>query len=305
MTATTPALPDGVHAVREPRTRVGAIPMYPVPAWTAAFPWLVHGTTGAVAGDGDAPRSHDDGSPADGATSAAGGGPRPQPDGTTGVDGMGTSEGAENADGSADLGLFEGAPVGRVLGRWRGLREGLGVPRAVHSEQVHGARMIEHLDRLPGLFIARGYDGHVTGMPGILLTVSVADCVPISLVDPKLRRITLLHAGWRGTASGIVESGLDAIGGVPDRIHAHLGPAICGECYEVGPEVHDGLGLPVPETNTPVDLRAVQAGRLVEGGVAPDHITVSAHCTKHDPGFFSHRGGSVGRQVGVLGVRKR
>ncbi len=144
----------------------------------------------------------------------------------------------------------------------------------------------------------------MTGVPGILLTVSLADCVAISLVDPELQRVALLHAGWRGTAAGIVESGVEALGGNVARFHAHLGPAICGECYEVGPEVHRALGLDPPERNTPVDLRAVQARRLIEEGVAPERITVSAHCTKHDEGFFSHRGGDTGRQVGVLGVRR-
>lgn len=278
MTLSIPALPEGVSTVREPRTAVGGIPFHPVPAWTAAFPWLVHGTTGAVVNAG-----------------ANGAGP--------GEDG-GADDRIGPGGGSSDMGLFGAAPVGQVLGRWRALREGLRIPRAVHSEQVHGAGITEHMERLPGLFVSHGRDGHVTGYPGILLTVSLADCVAISLVDPELQRVALLHAGWRGTAAGVVESGMDALGGDPDRVHAHLGPAICGACYEVGPEVHRALGLDAPETNAPVDLRAVQARRLMEAGVAPDRITVSAHCTKHDDGFFSHRAGDAGRQVGVLGVRR-
>lgn len=288
MTATTPALPDGVRTVREPRTAVGGIPLHPVPAWTAAFPWLVHGTTGASLAGGSGDGVGPDAGPDD-AGSGRSGAPDP------GDAPVGTS---------ADLGLFGAAPVGAVLGRWRALREELRMPRAVHSEQVHGAGITEHMERLPGLFVSHGRDGHVTGYPGILLTVSLADCVAISLVDPELQRVALLHAGWRGTAAGIVESGLDALGGDIGRIHAHLGPAICGGCYEVGPEVHRALGLEPPETNTPVDLRAVQARRLVEAGVSPDRVTVSTHCTRHDDGFFSHRAGDVGRQLGVVGVRR-
>lgn len=283
-----PGLPDGVTTVREPRTDVGGLPFYPVPAWTAAFPWLIHGTTGASDG------GH--GAGAGGAGAAGSGGAA----GATGA----AADGGRDPD-PADLGLFGDAPVGPVLGRWRALREALGVPRAVHSEQVHGTGVVEHMERLPGLFIGHGRDGHVTGYPGILLTVSVADCVPIFLVETKLRRVALLHGGWRGTAAGVVESGLDALGGDHDRVHAHLGPAVCGACYEVGPEVHQALGLDRPGTSSPVDLRAVQARRLADAGVTPDRITVSEHCTKHDAGFFSHRGGSRGRQVGVLAVRRR
>ena len=86
-------------------------------------------------------------------------------------------------------------------------------------------------------------------------------------------------------------------------MHAHLGPAICGACYEVGPEVHEALGQPPPTDNAPIDLRAVQAHQLIEAGVAPERITVSAHCTRCGTGFFSHRAGDAGRQLGVLGIR--
>lgn len=266
---TTPALPDGVTPVREPRTEAGGIPLHPVPTWTAAFPWLVHGTTGA----GEGP---------DEADGRADGGPGP----------------------GTDLGLFGDVPAGVSHHRWAALRDGLGVGRAVHSRQVHSARIMEHMERLPGLFVTDGYDGHITGYPGILLTVSVADCVPIFLVDPTLQRVGLLHGGWRGTAAGIVEAGIEAMGSDPSRLLAHLGPAICGRCYEVGPEVHEGLGLEVPGSPSPVDLRAVQARRLVAGGVPAERVSVSRWCVKHDDGFYSHRGGHGGRQLGVLGVRR-
>lgn len=205
--------------------------------------------------------------------------------------------------GTWDLGLFGDNPVGESMARWRRLREHTGLPRAVHALQVHECRVLDHHESSPGLHVAEGFDGHVTDRAGILLTVTVADCVPISLVDPDRRRIALLHGGWRGTAAGIVEAGLAAIGSETERLFAHMGPAICGDCYEVGPEVHEALRLPVPDTNTPVDVRAVQARQLVDAGVPPERVTVSEHCTLCGSGFFSHRGGSPGRQVGVLGIR--
>ena len=261
----TPALPAGVRRVRETRAD-GAVPVHVHPEWARAFPWLVQGTTGAgAAGDGD------------------------------GLDdGLG--------DGF-DLGLFGDTPVGTTLGRWRALREALGVPTAVHSRQVHGREIRIHDDPGPGLVVGEGDDGHLTDRPGVLLTVSVADCVPISLVDPERRRIALLHGGWRGTAAGILGRGLDALGAAPGTVRVHLGPAICGRCYEVGPEVHEALGLPRPPTNTPVDVRAVQARQAVAAGVPADRVTVSEHCTRCGTGFFSHRGGSGGRQMGLLALR--
>ena len=212
-------------------------------------------------------------------------------------------QGTTGASGAFDLGLYGGTPVGTVLARWRALREALGVPTAVHSRQVHGAGIRRHGDPGPGLLVEDGHDGHVTDQAGVLLTVSVADCVPISLVDPERRRIALLHGGWRGTAAGILGRGFDALGAEPASVWVHLGPAICGRCYEVGPEVHEALGLAPPPANTPVDVRAVQAREAVGRGVPPRQVTVSEHCTLCGSGFFSHRGGSGARQMGLLAVR--
>lgn len=204
-----------------------------------------------------------------------------------------------------DLGLFGTAPVGPVLRRWGALREAAGMPAAVHAHQVHGAGILAHDRPLgPGLLITEGVDGHRTGAAGILLTVSVADCVPVFLVAPRTRRVAMLHGGWRGTAAGIVPAGIRDLGGdSPGDLHVHLGPAICGGCYEVGPEVHEALGLPVPPTNTPADIRAVQARQAIQAGVPAGQVTASAHCTRCGDGFFSHRAGDPERQMGVVGIR--
>ena len=137
------------------------------------------------------------------------------------------------------------------------------MPRWVHGRQVHGATVRLHEAGPPGLAISPSCDGHVSGAPGVLLTVGLADCVGISLVDPVRRAVALLHSGWRGTAAGILEAGITVLRERLDShardLHVHLGPAICGRCYEVGPEVHAALGLPAPRGPQPVDLRAVLA----------------------------------------------
>ncbi len=217
----------------------------------------------------------------------------------------GRGEGGEG--GGVDLGLFGRTPVGEALSRWRMLRVETGMRRAVHSLQVHGREILAHDTDDPGLVITEGYDGHLTRTPGVLLTVSVADCVPISIVAPgrngSSARVVLLHGGWRGTAAGILQAGLARIGPAAGTPQVHLGPAICGPCYEVGPEVHEALGLTIPDWPAPVDVRAVLARQAIEAGIPPASITVSDHCTRCGDGFFSHRAGSAGRQVGVLGIR--
>lgn len=206
----------------------------------------------------------------------------------------------------ADMGLFGSQPVGPALARWRALREVLGFEAILHSRQVHGRDILDHGEIPPGFHLAPDADGHVTGAAGVLVTVSVADCVPIWIVDPAERRIALLHAGWRGIAAGIFEAGLDRMRRGPsgDHLEVHLGPSICGRCYEVGPDVHAALDLDVPEDREPVDLRAVLKARARQAGIAPSDITSPPYCTRCDSDlFFSHRGGSTGRQIAFAGIR--
>lgn len=131
-------------------------------------------------------------------------------------------------------------------GRWRAV---------VRSRQVHGSVVHVHADVPDGEIVPGDGDGHVTAVAGVLLTVRVADCVPVFIADPSGRVVGLLHAGWRRTAAGILESGIRAMtsnfGSLPAELAVHLGPAICGDCHEVGPEVFQSLGEPPPRAPGP------------------------------------------------------
>lgn len=206
----------------------------------------------------------------------------------------------------ADMSLFGDTAAGQVVPRWQRLRDELLCTTIVHSRQVHQASVLLH-DRLPpGLLVAADADGHATRTPGTLLAVSVADCVPIFIAAPAAQAVALLHGGWRGVAAGILEQGIgvlrDAFDADATGLHVHLGPAICGECYEVGREVSRGLGLPAEASH--VDLRAHLVHRALALGVDPSRITVSEICTRHgDSPFYSHRGGCAERQIAVLAIR--
>lgn len=212
-------------------------------------------------------------------------------------------------DPSRDLGLFGDAPAGPVHARWEALRQALGAVSVVHARQPHGRTVRLHGVTSPGLTLAPPCDGHLTRSPGVALAISVADCVPVYLVAPESRVVGVVHAGWRGAAAGILEGAVqrlgDHLGVAPRALHLHLGPAICGDCYEVGPEVHQGLGLAVPEGPKPVDLRGVLARRAGSLGIAPERTTRSSHCTLcGEARLFSHRGGDAGRQMAFIGVRR-
>jgi len=211
-------------------------------------------------------------------------------------------------DEPADFSLFreDGPPA--PPSRWLELAERLGFPTVVHAKQIHESRVLLHQGGEAGLLVGPDADGHTSAAPGLLMAVTVADCTPIYLVDAENRAVSLVHAGWRGVAAGILEAAAagmaEAFGSRPKDLSLHLGPAICGDCYEVGPEVHLALGLPDPGGPTPVALRAVLAAKALALGVKEEEITRSTHCTRcGDSPFFSHRRGEPERQVGFLGIR--
>lgn len=206
-----------------------------------------------------------------------------------------------------DLGLWSDAPVAEVMGRWRALRHGFPTfETVVLGNQIHGT-VVETATRGRGWTQMEAVDGWVTTEPGVLLTVTVADCVPVYLIVPG-KGVALLHGGWRGTAGGIMPAGLERLLVATDASAAdivmHCGVGICGQCYEVGSEVMSGCGAAADGPGPwHLDLRARLADEADRLGVR--QITSSPWCSAHDrPSFYSHRasGGSDGRMVAYVGI---
>lgn len=108
-------------------------------------------------------------------------------------------------------------------------------------KQVHGADAL--LIEAPEQGLRQG-DALVTRVPGLLLAVTTADCVPVLLADPETRVVAAAHAGWRGAVAGIVEATLarmTAAGAAPERVRAALGPAIRQASYQVDPPFRDAV----------------------------------------------------------------
>jgi len=194
-------------------------------------------------------------------------------------------------------------PARVITERWSALRSELstGGPRLATASQVHGDRVLVHHDCWEGWLRAADADGHVSTSRGTALAVTVADCVPVFIAHPS-GAIALLHSGWKGTATRIVERGIQALAerGFPaGELRVHTGPAICGKCYEVSPDVYARLTGISPETPRTVDLRDLIATHARGAGVR--HISTSGSCTRCDnERFYSHRAGDSGRQLGVM-----
>lgn len=207
------------------------------------------------------------------------------------------------------LGLWSEEPVGQVMTRWRAFRAAFGAqfPSVMLSHQVHGTDVVWHGSTNAGWHILDGVDGHATAAAGQLLTVTVADCIPVYLAVPTKRVIALVHAGWRGVAGRILERTVELLRREAfcrgTDIVMHCGVGVCGQCYEVGEEVYSRLtGRPV-DRPTHVDLRSVLRTQAADLGI--DQVTISSFCTAHDHDkFFSHRasGGRDGRMVAYLGL---
>jgi YfiH family protein len=197
-------------------------------------------------------------------------------------------------------------PVAAVMGRWYALRGELlaAAPRFATARQVHGADVAEHAAGWRGWLRVDAADGHFAAARGTAMAVTVADCVPVFVAHPS-GAIALLHAGWRGTAARILERGIAAFarhGMRASELRVHLGPSICGRCYEVSPDVYGELTGRLPERPTPIDLRALLADQAAAAGVR--EIATSGACTRCDNGrFYSHRAGDDGRQLGVMVAR--
>jgi YfiH family protein len=194
-------------------------------------------------------------------------------------------------------------PVGEVMTRWTRLQDELSpyARRTVIGRQVHGSTVITHRGGWEGLLRTGEADGHLAAERGIILAVSIADCVPIFMAHES-GIVALLHSGWRGTVGRIIDSGVKAytrLGIAPDELTVHLGPSICGRCYEVSADVREQLtGQPATREGK-VDLRSLIAEHARELGVT--RISVSADCTKCDNDrYFSHRAGDTGRQIAVI-----
>lgn len=191
--------------------------------------------------------------------------------------------------------------------------------------QVHGAdvRVVSNKEdsRSESVYC----DAQVTNRPGVLLGVKTADCVPVLLGDPRTGACAGAHAGWKGTLAEIVRHTLarmrEEFGTDAGDVHAAIGPAARGCCYEVGAEVitafrekfpraSEELFTPTREGHALVDLQRANREQLVAAGVRAERVHTLPLCTICRPDlFFSYRRdrklhGRTGRLLSVIGRRE-
>ncbi len=177
--------------------------------------------------------------------------------------------------------------------------------------QIHSADVLQVMK--PGSY--SDVDGLVTKNPELVLSLQVADCIPLFLIDETAQVLGLIHAGWRGAAGGITTQALEtmfAAGAQPVSLSAIIGPCIRQADFEVGPEFAAMFPSEFlaagKDDHYFLDLPGFVKVQLSESGISSKNIHDSQLNTYTSPAkYHSYRrdGNNAGRMFAVLGWKKQ
>lgn len=193
--------------------------------------------------------------------------------------------------------------------------------RLATAWQVHGDGIKVVADDHDASTSDEKFDGLVSNLPGVLVGVKTADCVPVLVGDTVTGAFAAVHAGWRGSANSIVAKAVERMRDVfateAENLVCAIGPAAtCGR-YEIGQDVIDlfeqnfeagGKYLsPTRDGHALIDLHRASKDQLLEKGVRESSIFIAPFCTMERTDlFFSYRVekkryGKTGRLLSVVG----
>lgn len=187
---------------------------------------------------------------------------------------------------------------------------GIELDHVASAYQVHGDGILH----VHAPCREEGFDALITDVPGIFLTVTVADCTPILVLDPVRPAIAAVHAGWRGTVLGILQKTIlrmqEVFGTNPADCRAFIGTCIDDCSYEVDADVAQHFREPYarwsPELKKYlIDLKAANQAQLLQAGLIAENIEISPFSTVlNNDLFFSYRKekGVTGRMLNGIGL---
>ncbi len=171
--------------------------------------------------------------------------------------------------------------------------------KTVYAPQIH-SRIIRRIENKSFLSPVDSCDGFITDKNGISLLIRMADCVPILFYGDGV--VCAVHAGWRGTVSGIGEEAIlqfEKYGVKPENIIVAIGHCIHSCCFEVKEDFVEAVSkergelfalkhIKKTEKGIFADLVSMNEDILRASGVS--QIDKSEHCTACNPSLFhSHR----------------
>jgi polyphenol oxidase len=171
----------------------------------------------------------------------------------------------------------------------------------VYMNQVHGDAVeiiSQHTSVTPTC------DALVTAIPGITLAVMTADCIPLLLSSGSV--VAAVHVGRRGLLNSVATKTVKVMRDLgATSVSAHIGPSICGTCYEVDEDTFNEVVADHPlcasrtaQSTHSLDLVAGLVAELEKSSVSS---AIDSRCTKEDPNLFSYRKSQrTGRQAGLI-----
>jgi YfiH family protein len=200
-----------------------------------------------------------------------------------------------------NLGLRNGDVAEAVATNRSALQQALALPAAPRWLcQVHGSEVAE-LGPLPSADEPVA-DAAVSRVPGTVLSILTADCLPVLFCAVDGREIAAAHAGWRGLAGGVLEATLEQMASPRGDVLAWLGPCIGAASYEVGDEVrtafvaHDAAAsacfAPTRPGHWLCDLAGLARQRLQAAGLR--QVSGGGFDTFADSRFYSYRRDAAG-----------
>ncbi|MDZ7611311.1 MAG: peptidoglycan editing factor PgeF [Candidatus Moranbacteria bacterium] len=176
-------------------------------------------------------------------------------------------------------------------------KNNLGGCKLVSARLVHDSR-VEVVGKDSQIIIEKA-DGLVARQKEIVLAVTVADCLPIYLFDPKTKVCGVLHAGWRSLKKGVIREAMSqmkkAFGAEADDFLAGVGVGI-GACHFEVKEDFQQKFAEFPqffvrkEDKVFFDLKALARFLLIKQGVLEENIAIKPECTYClEDNYFSFR----------------
>ena len=232
--------------------------------------------------------------------------------------------------GGVDSGVREeahGRLSNDILSRWVGVKQVHAANVLVADETHAGSGALSPIIGGPGGPAVEA-DAICTATRGLVLTIQVADCVPVAVYDAGNNALGVAHCGWRGTAGHVLIRLLEHMGGefgtIAKNVYAGIGPGICGGCLEVGGDVarhfvgpeyegyrvlwdapkntddaENNIGVPPVDDESDiahadpkyrVNIWAALHAQLTNSGVPHPHIETMVTCSMESPDIlFSHR----------------
>lgn len=183
-------------------------------------------------------------------------------------------------------------------------------PEKFHrNPQVHGKTIQVVTTDSPSIEA----DGIVTNVPGIVLTISVADCAAILIYDPTSHSIAAIHSGWRGTVANITQAAIETMvseyNANPEHMLVYISACASGSCYEIKADVAQQFDAKYLTKKSKIKWtlhnKLAIIDQLTAAGVHTNHIESSEICTITDSNYHSFRRDKdkSGRMAVFIGIK--